>query len=284
MQLEAVRIFCAVAEAGSFTAGARRLGIDKSHASRAVKTLEEELGSALFVRTTRSVRLTNEGEALLRRAAPALAELERAVANVPAPAAGEVSLTTTEDIGRGLLAPALASFRVQWPTIRVRVTLGADVVDLVRERVDLALRVGKPRGDALVARKLTSLELGFYAAPAYLARRGAPASLAALDDHETCWPIPTRETRSFRRGARPPSPTVASSDFGFLAELARLGGGIALLPTFLAARDAGALVRVLPSASFGAEPLYLVRRAMRPVPPRIEALWAHLVACMGRAG
>jgi DNA-binding transcriptional LysR family regulator len=280
--LDALEVFRAVAELQSFTKAAARLGQDKSHVSRTVRALEGDLGAALLVRTTRSVRLTREGEALLHRVAPLLRGLEQAITAVPDAAAaqsGEVTVTTTPDLGRARLAPALVGFRAQFPGIRVHVVLAHEVVDLMAQDVDLALRVGRPGGDSIIARKLTELDAGFFASPAYLERRGAPRRIEQLAEHEGLWPQPHRGQRSFapNRAATPAS--VTCRDFGFLAELARAGGGIALLPTVLAARDvaAGALCRVLPDVIFGGAPLYLVSRP-RPIPPRIEALRGHLLA------
>ena len=282
MDLDGLRAFRAVHEARSFTAAARALGRDKAQVSRAVRALEAALGAPLFVRTTRSVRPTAEGEALYRRALPHLTALDEAVAAVPdrgAAPSGEVSITTTPDLGRVLLAPALPSFRARFPNVRVRVVLGADVVDLARTGVDLALRVGRPGAGSFIARKLADLEAGFFASPEYLERRGAPRAPADLAAHEGLWSAPTPGTRAFAPGGAPPEASVDCADFGFLAAAARAGGGVALLPTFLAARDvaSGALVRVLPELRLGGAPLYLVSPPHRPLPPRIAALRAHLL-------
>jgi len=274
---EALSAFRAVAQARSFTRAAEALGTDKSRVSRMVRGLEASLGMALLVRSTRSVALTAEGEALFVKVSPLLAELSSALAAVsdhPELPSGEVCVTTTPDLGRALLAPALASFRQRYPTIRVRVVLADELVDLMARGVDLALRVGPPGAGSFIAKKVGELEAGFFAAPSYLARRGAPASLDELAGHEGLWPEPKKGQRAFSPGRAPPVPAVQCADFSMLAELARLGGGVAVLPTFLAARDvaAGALVRVLPQVSMANAPLYLVSRPVKPLPPRVRAL------------
>lgn len=282
IDLQALQAFQAVARFASFTKAGAHLRLDKSKVSRDVGALEASLGAALLVRTTRSVRLTPEGESLLQRVAPLLAGLDDAVASArgrAAAPAGTVTVATTPDIGRELLAPALVRFRARHPAVRVRVALASDLVDMMRDEVDLALRVGRPGGGSLVARRLGELSSGFFAAPSYLKRRGVPTRPAQLAEHEGLWPTPSRGQRSFASSAAPPTPAVECADFGLLAELARAGGGVALLPTFLAARDvsSGALVRVLPEVSLRDAPLYLVSRPLRPLPPRVVALRAFLI-------
>jgi DNA-binding transcriptional LysR family regulator len=193
-----------------------------------------------------------------------------------------VVITTTPDLGRALLAPSLVGFRVRYPAVKVRILLANELVDLLGAKVDLALRVGKPGGEALVARKVGELAAGFYASNAYLERRGTPRTVEQLGEHERLWPTPPRGGRSFAPGPISVEPSIECQDFGLLAELARLGGGIALLPTFFAERDVlrGGLVRVLPEFTLGGAPLYLVSRAVRGLPPRVTALRAHLLEAL----
>ncbi|NVJ14834.1 LysR family transcriptional regulator [Myxococcus sp. AM010] len=290
MDLNHLAIFQAVAETQSFTKAAVRLGLDKSKVSRALRALETSFGAALLSRTTRMVRLTPEGQSLLSQVAPLLSGLRDVVARTPqgpgAPS-GEVTLTAPPDVGRALLAPVLAGFRLRFPSVRVRVVLTYDVVDLLGEGMDLALRVGRPGSGTFVARKVMDLEAGFFAAPRYLERRGQPASPTELARHEGLWPAPPRGKRPFWTGSgQPPrAASLACSDFGFLLDVARAGGGVALLPTFLAARDVavGALVRVLPEVALRDAPLFLVSRPGKPVPPRVQALKAYLMETLGQA-
>lgn len=282
MGLDALKVFQVVAQAQSFTRAAQQLGQDKSQVSRTVRALEASLKTALLVRTTRSVRTTSEGEALLHRITPLLVGLEQAARAVPdlaqAPS-GEVVVTATADLGRALLAPALVAFRARYPEVRVKVLLGEALLDLMGQGVDLALRVGRPGGQAVVARKLGELDAGFFASPGYLQRRGALERPEQLASHERLWPTPPKGQRAFAPGQPPQAPSVECADFGLLAELARGGGGVALLPTFLAARDvaSGALVRVLPGLTLGGAPLYLVSRPLKPLPARVAALRAFLL-------
>jgi DNA-binding transcriptional LysR family regulator len=285
MDLNLLTTFEAVARTGSFTAAAKQLGVDKSRVSRSIHALEEALGTPLLQRTTRVVRLTAEGAALAARVAPLLGGLQQAVRLVPDQRSvpeGEVVVTATPDVGRALLAPVLVAFRVRYPAVRVRVRLEQALVEFVRDEVDLALRVGRPGPGSVVAKKLGELTAGFFAAPAYLERRGVPERLESLKAHEGLWPEPGPRRRSFSvgpLGQQPPVAAVGSEDFGLLAAVARAGGGVAVLPTFLASQDvaAGTLMRVLPSVSLAGAPLFLVSRPPRELPPRVMALRTFLL-------
>ncbi len=282
IRVDDLQSFVAVAQTNSFTKAAKRLCIDKSKVSRDVRAVEVLLRVPLIVRSTKAVRLTPEGEELFRRLAPLLAEIEAAIHSIPDRASapsGEVTITTTPDLGRDLMAPVLVRFRARFPAVRVRVILTNELMDLFRDGVDLALRVGRPDGDDYVAKKLAELEAGFYAAPAYLKRTGPIDRLEHLLDHEGLWPTPPKGQTSFATLGSSRPPAVACTDFLLLAEMARSGGGVALLPTFLAARDevAGALVRVLPAVTLRQAPLYLVSHQTRAVAPRVAALRSFLL-------
>ncbi len=281
MDLDHLRVFQHVAQTRSFSRAAEQMRIDRTRVSRIISALERELDVRLFVRTTRSVSTTPEGEALARRIAAPLGELERVVAkSAPSTAvpSGEVTVTATVDVGRALLAPRLPRFRVRYPAVRVRLVLSDEVIGFTRG-IDLALRLGRTGGQNLVARKLRRVDTAFYAAPAYLDRRGTPVQLSDLGHHDGMWPV-VREQRSFTPGRRPPPPAIECTDFGTLAELARSGGGVALLPTFVAAPylGRGELVRVAGDATAGTAMLYLVSLAPTQLAPRVVALREFLLA------
>jgi DNA-binding transcriptional LysR family regulator len=287
MQLEELRSFCALGEQGSFTRAAEALGVDKSKVSRDVSTLEETLGLLLVVRTTRSVRLTVEGQALFERSAVALGALSDALSFVGerrSALAGEITLATTPDLGRVVLAPLLVAFRARHPRIQFRVLLDSALVDLTRERADLALRVGRPGAANGVARKVADLRSGFFAAPSYLARRGEPLRIEQLEQLDGLWPTPPRGQKSFAFEGLVPRPAVACADFELLLQLTLAGGGVSLLPVFLAARHVanGTLVRVLERAELGTGPLFLVSQAARKLSARVALFREFLLTELPR--
>ncbi|MCP3165608.1 LysR family transcriptional regulator [Myxococcus qinghaiensis] len=282
MNLNHLTVFLTVAQTRGYTQAARRLGLDKGHVSRVVRALETELGMVLLTRTTRAVALTAAGEQLLAKISEPLAALESATASLedrPVTPSGLVTVTTTPDLGRTVVAPLVAAFRTRYPAVRVRLLLESSVVALPATRSDLALRVGTLRPGPLKARKLGTLEAGFFASPRYLASRGSMKSLAELARHDGLWPSPQAGRKSFASKRDAPPAAVECEDFGALLELARSGGGVALLPVFLAARDVaqGTLVRVLSDLTFPGAPLSLVTIPERPLPPRVAALRDVLV-------
>jgi DNA-binding transcriptional LysR family regulator len=280
--LDDLAVFAAVAQAQSFAGAGVALGLDRSRVSRIIGRLEAGLGVALFTRTTRTVRATAEGHALLERCAPALdalrAALRGATQSVQA-ASGEVVITTTHEIGQWLLAPLIPALRVAHPGVTLRIVTTEQVVDLVSAEVDIALRTGDPGAQTMMTRKLCELGAAFYAAPAYLAARGEPRSASELASHERLWPAPPRGSTSF--GAPGALPTISSS-FAVTLGIARAGGGIAMLPRFIAAPDAasGALIEVLTSLPGPSAPLYLITRPERPQPARVRAVCDALVAAL----
>lgn len=281
MNLNHLAVFRAVAAARSFTEAAKLLAADKAHVSRVVRALEESLGVALITRTTRKVGLTPAGEGLLAMVSGPLEVLERAgttIADRTKAPSGLVTLTTTPDLARALVAPVLPSFRARFPQVTVRVHAGPDVKSFADPSLDLALRVGQQRERDVKVRKLGELEAGFFAAPRYLAARGTPRAMTDLAAHETLWPFGDKKA-SFGAGKTPP-PSIACDDFAVVLEVARAGGGVAVLPTHLAKLPVleGALVRLFPDVVLRGAPLALVSRSQRPLPARVEALKAHLLA------
>lgn len=282
IDLNRLGLFSIVAETASFSEAARKLRIPRSSVSRNVADLENELGVQLFSRTTRKVALTTAGAALHARVAPQLAALQESVGSLPERderPSGELRLSASPDFGVTVLPEILAGFAVRYPAVRFDVRLASRLVDLVSEGFDFALRitVGRLADSSLVARRLSSLDIGLYASPAYLARQPpirSPEDTAAHD-----W-------ISFR-GEPPPSPfpkparvpRLAADDMLLVHETARAGTGIALIPIFLARADvtAGQLVRLLPRFAIRTGTLYFVHPATRKVPRKVTAFRDYLV-------
>lgn len=251
MDLDLLQLFATVAEASSFSAAAKKLGLPKSSVSRGVARLEAAVGAQLLHRTTRHVALSTAGAALYDRTTPLLASLREALGSLPEreeEPSGELRITAPNDVGASFLAELVARFTARYPGVRVDVRLTNRYVDLVAEGFDLALRAstGKLEDSTLVVRRLSAIELQLFASPTYLARRGAPRALADAAGHE--WVV-FRGARGARQlGLRETSGRIVGDDFFFIREAVRAGAGIGLLPSFLAQADvaSGQLVRVLP--------------------------------------
>jgi DNA-binding transcriptional LysR family regulator len=181
--LEPIRIFVTVAEMGSFTRAADSLGIQKGRASTAVRKLEEDVGARLLHRTTRSVRLTEDGRAFHARARDLLAEvddLHSMFAGDRVALRGRLRVDLPAEVARTTIVPALPDFMATHPELELEVSSTDRLVDLVQEGFDCVLRLGPIRDETLIARPLGLLRTVNAASPAYLARYGVPRSLEDL--------------------------------------------------------------------------------------------------------
>ena len=259
MDLNRVAAFVRVVQDGSFTSAAKSLGLPKSSISRSVAQLEQELGLRLLHRTTRQLNLTEAGSAFFERASRALVDLNdarSAAADSSGDPSGRVRLTAPVDFGVSVLAAIVTRFARKHPRIVVEAVLTSRMVDLVSEGIDLAVRMGALRDSSLVGKRIGPLRSALYAAPKYLARKGAPATLDDLARH-CCIVFRQRDTKSTwtleRRGEEKPktvevSGPLVADDLEFVKKATLLGGGIGLLPEFIAdrAEERGQLVRILP--------------------------------------
>lgn len=185
-QLVAMRVFTRVAERASFGKAADELDISRAAASAHVAALEKHLGVRLLNRTTRRVNLTSEGADFLRRSRRILDELrdaEETLRGARSRPQGLLRVDVPVAFGRYLLLPALPEFTRRYPAIELDVRLNDRFVDLVAERVDVALRVGGLHQSGLVARRVTQMNIVTCASPAYLAEHGEPHTPDDLRQH-----------------------------------------------------------------------------------------------------
>src|SRR2546421_12936130 len=176
-RLAAIQVFAQVVESGSFAKAADRLGLSTSAASRHVAELEGHLQTRLLNRTTRRVSLTESGRAFYERAVQLLADLgeaEQEASRAAVVPRGTIKLTSSVNFGVRHVAPAIAAFLERHGEVRFDVSLSDRVVDLVEEGFDLAIRIGAPGSDNVVARKLGETRLVPCASPQYLRTHGAP--------------------------------------------------------------------------------------------------------------
>lgn len=187
MDIELWRIFADIARHGSFAATARARDVDASLVSRAIATLEAELGARLLQRTTRRMALTEAGERFLARIAPLIEEFDDARDELSASGstpAGTLRLTASVAFGAICLAPLLGRFRAEFPRVRLELILTDDNLDLLAERIDLAIRLAPSYRADVVGVKLFDTRYRVVASPGYLARAGAPATPRDLSDRD----------------------------------------------------------------------------------------------------
>ena len=185
-RFRALLSFAHAAEQGSFTAAARALGISAAAVSKNVAGLEAALGLRLMSRSTRSLKLTAEGEAFLGPVRTAIGALDAALdelATQRAEPAGRVRITVGSSFGRAYLMPLLAEFMDRYPRLRLEIDFEDRHVDIVRSGYDFAIRGGVPADSALVSRRICRFSTVLVAAPAYLARHGVPREIADLERH-----------------------------------------------------------------------------------------------------
>lgn len=284
-----MRTFAAVVEAGSFVAAAEAMGLSKPAVSRHVSELETRLGTRLLHRTTRRLSLTPEGTLFLSRCQTLLADLADAEAEVSArnaQAVGTVRVNAPLTFGNLHLAPLWADFELRHPQVRLEVTLSDRVVDLVDEGYDLAIRIARLDASSLVSRPLSSTRMVLCAAPAYVARHGAPAHPAELAAH-TVWAYSGFSMGDEWPFEGPQGPVTASvrptlrSNSGDTCRIGALQGhAIVLQPSFLVGPDIadGTLVELLPAYRSLRLGIHAVYPSRKHLPSKVRLLVDHLAA------
>lgn len=288
MDLNDIVVFTKVVETKSFTGAAEQLGLPKSTVSRKLAQLEERLGVRLVQRTTRKLALTDVGEAYYARCARIVADVaaaEQLVTDMQATPRGRVRVTAPIDLSTKYLGGIVAEFLADHPDIFVELEATDRVVDLIEEGFDLAIRFGPLPESTLIARRLCTIGGVMVASPAYLARRGTPATIEQLEEHDRVLFTPTPRVQSwplvdgddngyeFGRPAR-----FGSNNVGAVYSAVLAGAGIALLSELEVACDihAGRLVHVLPAWRARSAEIFAVYPARQNLPPRLSLFLEHL--------
>ena len=291
LMLGSIELFCTTAELASFTAAAAQAGVTQAAVSRSVSRLETRLGVQLFVRSTRSVRLTDRGRTYYeqcRQALGQLTEAERALTGEQTIATGLVRVSLPTSYGHYRVLPILSEFKLKYPQVRLELQLTNQNADLVADDVDLAIRARNPADSGLVARKLEDAELVVVGSPAYLKRMGTPHALDDLRKHEciqferprTGQPMPWllrvdgKEVDVDTVGA-----VCITDDVLGLATAARGGIGLAQTYRFIVNDDLekGTLVEVMHGFGGTSRPFTLLYAANRHMPQRMRVLVEFLL-------
>ncbi len=296
-----LRAFCLVVDLGSITAAARTLGETKGSVSRRITRLEHALGVELLRRSPRLVQATEDGLAYRMRVGRALELLEDANAAVQqarASPSGHLRVTAPFDLGLSLLAPLSAGFAERYPEISLEMLLTEALLDFDAHQIDVALRATASLPDSsLIAHRLQHIELGLFAAPAYLRKHGPVRTPEDLAGHRLLLAQTARghatialQPRPGARGERAElrvRAAIAASDYSFCREVALAGAGIALVPAVNVRGDLEAkrLVPVLKDHAIdGGAPLYLVHPGTRFLPSKIRAFRDYLLDAFGVQG
>ena len=250
-----MEIFARVFELGGFSATARELRMTPSAISKLVGRLETRLGARLVNRSTRGLQFTPEGRLFYDRSIRLLADLgevERSVAEAKVPS-GKIRVSTNLPVGRLLLLPVVPAFLEAYPKVSLEISLTDQVIDLIEQRTDVALRSGPLKSSQLIARKLGAVRMVIVGSPRYLARHGVPKTPDDLARHNRLdfnyartvksWPLREKGVEK----TIPPSGNVQASDGDALRTLALNDVGLVRLASFLVKDDIAAkrLVPVL---------------------------------------
>lgn len=243
MDWDKLRIFHAVADAGSFTHAGDALNLSQSAVSRQISALEEALGVPLFHRHARGLLLTEQGEQLcstVRDVFAKLAMTEALLTESRDRAAGRLKVTTTFGFGSTWLAPRMAAFLDQNPDVSISLLLDDGDLDLAMREADVAIRMHPPRQPDLIQRQLMTIEWVVCAAPAYLARHGLPATPDALEGHRLVLfgdhhpPVPDINwLAQVRRGGPGRRGVLEVNSMAAMAYAIRAGAGIGALPGWM---------------------------------------------------
>jgi DNA-binding transcriptional LysR family regulator len=288
-RFNALRVFTQVVESGGFSRAADRLGLSTTAVSRHVAELEAHLQSRLLNRTTRRLSLTESGQAFYGRAVQLLQDLQEAeqeASKTAITARGTIRLTTSLNFGTRRVAPEIAGFLARHPGVKFDVQLSDRIVDLVEEGFDLAIRIGGPGPENLVARKLGETCLVLCAAPEYLAKHGTPRAPEDLARHN-CFTYeynPSRNQWRFRgpdgreHAVRVGGP-VHSNSGDLNSALAARGAGIAFEPDFIVGEDvrAGRLIALLPDFPLTPSPIYAVYPTRKHLSAKVRLFVDYLV-------
>jgi len=286
-----LRLFVAVAREGSFAGAARALDFDPSAVSRAVASLEGELGARLFHRTTRRMTLTDAGRAYLARVAPAIEELDRArdeVRSSRSDPTGVIRVTASVAFGQVCIVPLLHKFRHEYPRLGLEFVMTDANLDLVADRIDIAIRLGPSHRADVRGEKLFDTRYRVCASPSYLVEHGRLESpevlrrrdcvLMALTDFRSRWLFKFEDIVS----EVPVSGSLVLSTALAVRSATLDGLGPALLPDWLVEEElkAGSLIDLFPDHQVTATSFETAAWMLYPsadyVPRRVQAAMAFL--------
>ncbi|MCC1491065.1 LysR family transcriptional regulator [Cognatishimia sp. F0-27] len=280
--LKPIRVFLEVAALSSFSKAARSLRMTPASVTRIIARLEEDLGQQLLVRTTRKVSLTTAGTAVATRYTPLLAAFDQAteeLARANRPDHGRLRINAPLSMGVRLMPQLIESFRLAYPLVSVEVMLTDAFVDIIKEDCDLAIRISGPPADrSTIWRKICEVPRHAFAAPMLFERIPRPTRPEEIDPAHTLSYSSSgaAETWEFSKGTARrlvrAGSAVVSNNGDFLAEHARSGGGICVLPDFIVSRavSEGALEPILTDWALPTLWLTLFYPPYEQLPPLVE--------------
>jgi len=283
VDLNDLRVFERVGSLRSFASAARALSLPRSSVSRSIARLESALGTRLIYRTTREVELTPAGESLMERCVEALGTLSNAldyISSLATEAHGQLRVSAGIGFGIHVLAEQLPAFLQRNPNVDILLDLTSRPVELVSERVDVAIRLGPLEDSSMVAVRLGEIKRVLCASPAYLERKGAPRTLDDLPGHDVI-EMPGADGRArtwrFSREGRTREvvvePRVSVNDALTIKRLVLNGAGIGIISCYLCAPEikAGHLVHLMPEWTVPAVDVHVIFPSKRELAPPVRS-------------
>lgn len=294
MDLELTRIFVKVAQNGSFSRAAEILRLPKSTVSKAVSKLERDTGTKLIVRTTRSLTLTQAGRQFYASSLGPILQLEDAQRSLYGQddlLTGTLRITAPEDLGSYVIAPSVAELSKGHPDLSFELVYTNDLIDLVKDGFDMAVRLGPIKDSALKLKRVGEVVLCPVASPKYLKGADKIKQPADLRNH-TCLSLiykSTLESWTLRSSKGKEQieirPKVISNQMTSLLQMALCGGGVALVPTYVSRPyiESGKLIHVLPEWSTPGVPVSIVTPLAPSASARLKVTVAHIQAALTSA-
>ncbi|WP_370278001.1 LysR family transcriptional regulator [Pontibacterium sp.] len=287
-KLSEMQVFVAAVKSGSFSAAGRELELSPSAVSKLISRMESRLGVRLLNRTTRTLSLTEGGQVYYQRCLDILQDVEAAedalsgFGQIPK---GILRINSSPGFARQQLLPLLPGFKSRYPEIEIELQLSGFSVDLIGERIDVAIRLGELEDTSLIARKLGESQRLVCASPDYLERFGTPQTPNELDHHQ-CLRLSTNEAfnrwRFFREGQSElveVSQGFVTDNVEALYEYALLGGGIVRLSSFMVgeAIASGCLVPLLQEYEIDKQQIHLLYAHRRHLPAKVRVFVDYLL-------
>lgn len=294
MELELIKIFVKVVQNGSFSKAAISLKQPKSTVSKAVSRLERETGTKLLVRTTRSLSLTAPGRAFFEACLGPIHQLEDAQKSLygqDSILTGVVKITAPEDLGEAVIAPVIARLAIAHPQLRFDLVYTDDVIDLVKDGFDLAVRLGRVNESSFKLKRAGEVVLVPVASPEYLKGKAKIKTPSDLKDH-VCLSISApsyRERWTLRSGRVTThvaiSPAVMGNQMTTIMKMAIAGAGVALVPKFLCRPhlDRRELIHVLPEWASPGLPVSIITPLAASSSARLKITTDQIAASLATA-
>jgi DNA-binding transcriptional LysR family regulator len=276
IDLNDMRFFVATVQAGSLSRAAEQLNLPKSRLSRRLTELETALGSKLIDRSRNGVRLNELGEPFYRHAVMMLECADNAVGSVAQSLStpqGLLRISVSSEVLQLVITPHLSRYLRRYPEVSLEISMENRQINMIQDGIDIALRIGMPQQEDLVAKQVGSINLGIYASIDYLAQYGTPQTPNELAQHTLLHKSDGREWRLHQNGKSEKitsAKRVTTNDAELLAQLVGDGIGIALLP------EMGTLikpewVRLLPDWQLDSVPLYAIYYKNRGFVPTVRS-------------